>query len=384
MLLSLFGVVFSILFVLNNLLKTLFKRQRIGFLDLLLAFLSALLFVVALVLAELGDGREPLITTMMMVAGAVMLVVSLLLLIPEARREQKLRGSRGLLGLGVAVLVLITTFTLPFTASFFEIAAPAPVVAAVSPTPQAADAQADVDPRAAALFSAIRDVILAEVDLPEDEVLARLEMGETLNSIVTSAGGEIETIVSHIATIMREQIQKALAAGEINRFQAAVADSQMENFVRFAVNTDLTRLRDQAAERGQLALDAVSATPTPTQTATATPRPSQTPSPTVTRTPWPTATAAATRWSYQSPTPLPTSTPVTPCLAVVNYNLRLRAEPDRDAETLTVIPYATTLLLYASARERAWWQTEYEGQSGWIDGEFVTLGPNCEALPQAR
>jgi hypothetical protein len=77
----------------------------------------------------------------------------------------------------------------------------------------------------------------------------------------------------------------------------------------------------------------------------------------------------------------PTPRPVEVCLASVNYNLRLRTEPSRDADTLLIIPYATTINLYARNSDAAWWLTTYQDQEGWVDGEFLTLSAACSNLP---
>jgi uncharacterized protein YraI len=61
--------------------------------------------------------------------------------------------------------------------------------------------------------------------------------------------------------------------------------------------------------------------------------------------------------------------------------LRLRTAPNADAETLLVIPFATTIELYARNNDSTWWQTVFDGQTGWVDGEFVTVSAACSALP---
>lgn len=109
--------------------------------------------------------------------------------------------------------------------------------------------------------------------------------------------------------------------------------------------------------------------------------PSPTPlaaTPSLTATPLP---PTATLWTYATRTPLPTATPVTPCLATTDFNLRLRAAPSREAETLSVIPFGTVIMLTGRSEGSAWWYAELDGQTGWLDGEFLTLSAACERLP---
>jgi uncharacterized protein YraI len=65
---------------------------------------------------------------------------------------------------------------------------------------------------------------------------------------------------------------------------------------------------------------------------------------------------------------------------VTNFNLRLRAAPNAEAETLLTIPFAESIALTAQSADGAWFETAYDGQSGWVAGEYLTPGPGCDAL----
>ncbi|MBN8639539.1 MAG: SH3 domain-containing protein, partial [Anaerolineae bacterium] len=67
--------------------------------------------------------------------------------------------------------------------------------------------------------------------------------------------------------------------------------------------------------------------------------------------------------------------------ATVTNNLRLRAEANQDAETLLTIPADTIIFLSGRTEDSGWWQTEYEGQTGWVVGEFLLLSAACADLP---
>jgi hypothetical protein len=292
--------------------------------------------------------------------------------------------------------------------------------------------------RISALFQAIRTILRDEIDLPEGEVFAQLDRGVPLAEIVRASGGDVETVIRQLTEVMRGLIADSAERGEIPRLQAALFSSQMGTFIRIAVNNDLTTLGqrfggptpDPSATRGSLtdlltALPPIDATPTapapaastatavptdpPTALATDTPAPTLTPTPSPTRTPLPTSTPTpnliATLFADLTLTPFVTSptidqptgapdsdgTPVpasaTPrpvtafCLGSVNNNLRLRSAPSRDAETILVIPFTTVLELTARNSDSTWYATTYEGQSGWVDGEFLSVGASCAALP---
>lgn len=305
-----------------------------------------------------------------------------------------------------------------------------------SPLP---DATSTADPestaRIAALFQAIRTILRDQIDLPEGAVFEQLDSGVPLAEIVEANGGDVETVIRQLTDVMRGLIAESAERGEIPRLQAALFSSQMGTFIRIAVNNDLTTLGqrfggptpDPSATRGSLtdlltALPPIDATPTapapavstPTPAVTDqlrpsdTPAPTQTPTPSPTRTPLPTSTPTpnlvATLFAELTLTPVipvptadqptaalsadgtpipasPTPRPVTSfCLASVNNNLRLRSAPSREAETILVIPFTTVLELTARSSDSTWFATTYEGQSGWVDGEFLSLGASCASL----
>jgi len=264
MLLALFGILFAALFLINNLAKTILKRTRISFWDLLLAFLAALLLGLGLLSEQLNGANSTPLANIVVIVGVAMAVFSLVLVIFELRRPEKLRQSRGVLGLGVGILVALSAISMPMVAISFSVPTPTPIQVA------------------------------ARVGASQTPIIAPTRQTPSVTPSATLA-------------------------------------------------------------------------PSATVTLTPTPRASSTPT--------------ATRWVYQSPTPLPTETRVTPCLATVDFNLRLRAQPEVDAETLLVIPFSTTISLYGRSEDGGWWLTEYEDQTGWIDGEFITRSSSCDALP---
>lgn len=273
------GVIFVALFALNNLIKTLFRRPKIGFLDILLTFMTTLVLLVGLILTQTAGTRannaDPRVGQVVTVAGAALAVFSLLILLLEIFRPQRLKGSRGVLGMYTGLLLMLASVGVPIAATTFTTPEATPVLQAVS-----------------------------------------------------------------------------------------------------AQETDQTQTEEATAST---ATPRASATSRPTST------PENTDTPQPTDPPRATATASATRFHYSTRTPTPTPTLVTPCVASVEYNLRLRVAPNRDSETLLTIPYGTTIELYAhgdaSENGARWWYTTYEGQQGWVDGQFMLVSAACDSLP---
>jgi hypothetical protein len=264
----LIAVVCAVLFLLNIVIKTLLRKERVGFIDLLLALAAAMSFVVLLTENAAQSVENVQTAQFVLLLGLAIVSVGLIMKVVEWARGWKQFGTRGMLGVGTGALIALSTFSIPLTAETFIIPTPTPI-----------------------------------------------------------------------------RIAQASAQTDVSASSAAVA------------------------------------TNTPRPTATATPRPSLTPAPTLTSTPRPTATVTATRWTFATRTPLPTATLVTPCLGSVDNNLRLRTEPNRESDTLVVIPFGTTIMIYGRNEPSTWWYTEHEGQQGWVDGEFLTLSAACAELP---
>lgn len=425
LLLVLVGALFGALFLLNNFIKALARTEKVSFFDLLLTFLTTLLFVSALIVDGFGWLSEPpvdfipaeapnaAILPLVRLAAGGLAAASLIIVLVELFRPWRLARSRGLLGLFSGGLIALSTLTVPFSATYFALQQPTPApiaVVAVSPTADASDSGefVAVDDRAADLFKAIRDVLRDEIEADEVEVFTRLDSGTPLAAIVTENGGDLDRVVERLANILRENVRDSVDNGEINTLQGALLISQMETFVRIAVNSNLNTLGRRFGEptptgTRQSLLTLLTETPssldntpaaTPTAGATMPPAPTATatlipnsPTPSPTRSPQATITALATitprptREPFATRTPLPTATEPTPCLATVEYNLRLREAPNTDAETLLVIPFTSVIMLYGRSSDGAWWLAEFESQRGWVDGQYLTLSSACTNLP---
>ncbi len=260
--LILIGVAAAVLFLLNVVLKTLLRRERVGFIDWSLAILTTALLVAAVTGTQLQTADDPSWSQIALLTGGSIALVGVVTMLVEVVRKQRILASRGLLTLGVGALAALSTFSVPFTADTLAYPTSTPIQVA--------------------------------------------------------------------------QLSVAAATGQPSPTRASA-----------------TR---------------VSATATTTPV-TLTPFPSPTPRPT------------ATPWTFVTRTPLPTATDVTPCLVTTDFNLRLRTAPDREAETLAVIPFGTVLTAYGRNEGSTWWYIDFEDSRGWVDGEFLTRSANCDALP---
>jgi hypothetical protein len=414
------GALFAVLSSLWALISALLRRRTISYPDLALLFGAVLVPFAALLLTYTSETPIAVIGTFTLIGALAFAALHLLVLLIELTRPQRLRASRGVLGLFAGLFLAIAAFGVPFAWAFLalETDRPAPSVAA-APTAQPdqtdpASTPADEDAEAAARFADLfRDILGYAADatgLTEIAIIDQLEAGVPFTRVVTDNGGDIELVIRQIAETMRAALRDAVAAGQVNPVQAALALSQMETFVRFVANSDITTLGerfgggtpDPQATRPSLrllyqtpeapvrvaAVSTSAPTPTPLPSATPTRTPPPTLTPTATFTPRPTETPApptATRFTFVTRTPVPTPTPVAPCLASVEFNLRLRAAPTTQSETLTVIPAGTTLDVYgrgpASGESAFWWYAEYDGQLGWVDGAFMIVSRACANQP---
>jgi hypothetical protein len=69
------------------------------------------------------------------------------------------------------------------------------------------------------------------------------------------------------------------------------------------------------------------------------------------------------------------------CSAVVSKNLNLRSGPETNYQVLLTIPFSTTINVSARNEASSWWFVRYQTQTGWVSGDYLTLGTGCADLP---
>jgi hypothetical protein len=129
LLLILVGALFALLFILMAIVRTLRRATKITFVELLLAFLAALLPLAGLIVGSMSDTPEPLPLRAGMIMGAGLVVAGILIALLELRREQRLKQSRGVFSIGIGALVVLATFTVPITSQQILL----PALATVTP-----------------------------------------------------------------------------------------------------------------------------------------------------------------------------------------------------------------------------------------------------------
>lgn len=224
----------------------------------------------------------------------------------------------------------------------------------------------------------------------------RIAVNNDLNSLTERFGGPTPD-----PQATRRSLTDLLTA--VPQLPNAARASQTAPGVDSMTGGMLTATRVDSMTGGMPTTTAVPALTT-TVTALPTLEPSATRTPRATETPYPTITPLITRALTLTPQPsLPegetigTLTPgggaaivprattpgdlPAPCIAGVNYNLRLRTAPTRDSETIAVIPFGEAIALYGKNADATWWYAEYQGTFGWVDGEFLTIGVSCARLP---
>jgi hypothetical protein len=381
------GGVFALIFILNVLIRTLRRGERITFADTLLAFMALLVPLAALVVDNLDTVMLDTVESGALVLAGVLFVFSLLITIIEVFRPQRLRASRGVFGLGMGALLAISALAVPYLAVYvYEAAKPPPLPTPINVTPNADDQ------RFRAFFASILQIVAEETGLDSGVVLEQLRNERlSVEQLVAANGGDFEVVVQRITDLMYAQIEALVDDGRITPVQAAGAILLIPNLVRTSLSNDLDSLQ-QFFNRGQPTPSPREATEdaatfeaffTVTATYTATPSPTFTATPTATasRTPRPTASPSATRQRYLTRTPTLTPTLPNPCLAVMNYNVNLRTAPNLDAELVTTIPFETAVTVFGRSEDSQWWFVNYNGQAGWVKGEFIILSASCQDLP---
>jgi len=115
-----FAGVLALLYGLNALLQAIRRAPKLGRVALYLAALVLGLVLTALIRLALirlagAEQAEPLAQPAVLIIAAGLGVFSLIALLGELFRPERLQGSRGVLGLGVALLMALSTVTIPVT-----------------------------------------------------------------------------------------------------------------------------------------------------------------------------------------------------------------------------------------------------------------------------
>ncbi len=90
-------------------------------------------------------------------------------------------------------------------------------------------------------------------------------------------------------------------------------------------------------------------------------------------------TVESTAEVTQEASPVATFDTVT-CTITPIYNLNLRDEPNTDGQIYLSIPYGTAVTADGRTSDN-WYSVHYNGQNGWVSGEYVSTVESCSKLP---
>jgi uncharacterized protein YgiM (DUF1202 family) len=68
------------------------------------------------------------------------------------------------------------------------------------------------------------------------------------------------------------------------------------------------------------------------------------------------------------------------CSITPIYNLNLRDQPNTDGQIFLSIPYGTAVTANGKTSDN-WYSVNYNGQNGWVSGEYVSTVESCRQLP---
>ena len=364
------------------------RGSRIGFWSTLLAYVAVIVPLVALALDTVNSLYEPLLPATILANTAIVLVISVVILVLDYRKpERDLNHSFGLLGLGVAALLLAGVVTTPLILSLI------PGTTATQST--GANTTATTD-------SSLSGVLIEQTGLSFEEIQTQMEGGTSLTSLIEAHGGSTEAVTNALT----QAINQAIEAGTIpqqmldrmggnaaavtaqivsGELPAQMASRILSTFTGqgtapggFSGNppagelpegfdpSNMPALPDMQAAANSASAESEPASPTPAPTST------------------PTEIAPVVVIQTEEPTAIPATATATPepatCPLVVNFNLNLRAQPDSNGDLITTIPFGSVVRT-TGQNDAGWWQVSYGRQSGWVSGEFATPGTGCDALP---
>lgn len=410
LLLLIVSIICATLYGLSGLIRAFRKQRTITFMDMVLVFIMALSPLVAVVNDNQDDTQFSIIEIISTLIAIGIIIGGAVIAIIELSRPQRLRQSRGILGMGTGVMMLVMIF---ITFNIARVELQTELADLPTPTP---GATLTFEQIGEALFTDIIRLISQETGgLSAERILEQLDSGITLRQLITQNGGNIENVVANITNTMTGYFKQLAAEGRIEANQATAAIGSIGLFVRLSLDRDFSGFLEQIengggfgnrtpapatqTERAMMALTAsltptrpITNTPNISLTPTSSPTPQATATPTITRTPIllnspvPLSTFLATPTSTPNPNSTPTATrvnttPNIPCLVVMNYNVNLRETPTTDGRIIITIPFETTVFGIGRTSDSAWWQVVYGDLTGWVFNDVVTVTSTCRQLP---
>lgn len=400
--LFLIGAIATVLFIVNNVARTAMRQREIKFSEITLGFFVVLMPAVALIQDNLENPAFDALEQATFLLIIPLTILSFGLTIVESFRPQRLKFSRGIFGIGLAILLAFSAFSYNFLSLTAELSA---LERNVRPTPvNITDGRDPCEVAFEAIFLQLINDIIDATGLSVEELLIRIENDPTLSisTLVEENGGEpiplirqsIEDVTTGVRDLLtRGCIEQGAATAFISgapllipRFFTDDFASLLELANQQGADIEVEELNQtQVAETRIAIVNFLEREPSPLPTITPTYTPSRTPTPTVTRTPRPTESSTPTRVRFVTDTPTATATLPNPCIATTSFNVNMRDFPDlEDTEVLIVIPFETVITVFAPNEDGTWWYAQYENEVGWISDEFIRTTSACNDLPPRR
>ncbi len=275
-------------------------------------------------------------------------------------------------------------------------AANTPLAPATLAAPPDVPTSEPTQPAANSDETAVAQALTAQTGLSTDELLAQIQAGSTIADLVAAHNGDLNAAITAIASALDDMVTAGgREAQMIERFGSDTTQvatqlvngdlGQAQNFLLpqlISGESALPQLNGQAPNGGPIE-DTPAPSPTPTIPRTPTPtvpRPTRIVFPTATPTSEASATPAAeATGAVSSSAVLGAQT----CGIIVDYNLNLRDQPSTEGSTVLIsIPFGSTVSADAHNSDN-WYHVAYEGQIGWVSGDYVTASAACADLPSA-
>ncbi|MBZ0301049.1 MAG: hypothetical protein K8J31_14975, partial [Anaerolineae bacterium] len=255
------GGIFALLFILNNGLQILRRQIQLRFWGTLLAFLTTIVTLVALVQSLSAPVSNPMIQTGVVSIALGVIVTGLIFLVLEiVRKPRDLVQSRGILGIGVGLLLLLSTITVPLISAFFAVPLDSTESLAVAANVDEAAIEAQQTTRA---YTNLIESASATTGVNKDEVLLAVTGDTTLTDFVTSKGGDSEAVLNNALIITRAEVESLISEGDIPRLQGTLMLANLEADLRDKLNTRIAS--SQIETLAPIILATQTPTPTPTE-----------------------------------------------------------------------------------------------------------------------
>lgn len=378
----LIGAFLPILYTVYAVIQFLRGHTQITVLGSSLAIIGLMGVVLTLIFSWLQEASSSYSAASIGISSALMLLTSLVMIIIQIRNSVSGFGqSLALLGVILGLFCLVSILSTPLILSAGGLQSDAEIASRATNNAPPVSATSRVS--ASTETSSLMAILAAETGWTAAEIRTALGNGESMAALVNQAGGNLENVIAGVESALQSQLESGvfpepIASRMQNDLGAAALNVVNGNIPPQFANPLLSGLLD-AIEENTSTVSHVTVMPSATRVPSNTP----TPAPTLTQPPSVTPTPSRTPFRYVSATPNVETSAVedTGCRVSVTTGLNLRAAPSLHAEVIGTVPAGAYVSSNGATADFAWWHVFYEGQEGWIGGQYITLNTLCHNLP---